>query len=258
MENKQYTIKELRALCQGIGAGGDAQTVFGRSNRLVSIYLTKFLLKTTLTPNWITVAGTIVYLFGIAAFIFGTWTGALIGFLLLVFAGILDACDGEVARFRKTKGYGGSFVEPISHDIMYGLTFLPVAFGAFVQTGNPYIFLFGASATIFKLLYRLGDARYLAGVLRPSAEKNHSAAPKVLKKFKDHSRITKIIYVLYRHTATSTGILPPLLIAGLFERLDIYVIFYGVYFLLLWLAQFTKHIYRFRKLLRQESAEAGS
>lgn len=256
MKNKKYTIKELRALCQDLGAQDDAQTVFGRANRLVSIYLTKFFLKTTLTPNWITVAGTVVYLFGIASFVFGNWEWALIGFALLVFAGVLDACDGEVARFRKTKGYGASFVEPISHDIMYSFTFLPVAYGAFIQTGNPYVFLFGASASIFKLLYRISEARYLHGVLRPGAEKGYSVVP--TKKFKDHSIITKIIYIAYRHTATSTGILFPLLIAGLFERLDIYVIGYGIYFFLLWFAQFIKQMYRFRKLLRREAAEAVS
>jgi len=247
MQNEKYTIKELRALCQDIGVEDDTQTIFGRANRLVSIYLTKIFLKTPITPNWITVAGVIVYLFGITFFVFGNWEGALIGYFLLVFAGILDACDGEIARFRKMKGgYGASFVEPVSHDIMYSLTFLPIAYGAFIQTGNPYVFLFAAAASIFKLLYRLGEVRYLYGVLRYVVERDDSVT--VPKKFKDRSIVTKIIYVVYRHTATSTGLLFPLLVAGLFERLDIYVIGYGIYFFLLWCALFAKHIYRFRKL----------
>ena len=158
------------------------------------------------------------------------------------------------ARFRKIKGgRGASFVEPISHDIMYALTFFPIAYGAFIQTGNPYVFIFGAAASIFKLLYRLSEARYLHGILRSGAAIKNGMSP---KPFKDRSFVTKTIYAIYRHTATSTGILLPLLIAGLFERLDIYVIGYGVYFFLLWFALFTKHIYRFRKINQEEANEA--
>src|SRR3989338_5668011 len=94
----KYTVKELRALCQDQGAQDNTQTVFGRANRLISIYLTKFLLKTSATPNWITVAGTVASLLGIASFVSGNWVGALVGSALLLFAGVLDACDGEVAR----------------------------------------------------------------------------------------------------------------------------------------------------------------
>lgn len=251
MEQKNYTILELRQLCQNMGAQNSAQTIFGLANRVVSIYLTKLLLKTSLTPNWITTLGVLVYLLGVVSFMGGEWRGALLGFLLMALAGVLDACDGEVARFRKLKdGYGASYVEPVSHDIMYGLTFLPIAYGAFVQTGNPYMFLFGAAASIFKLLYRLGEVRYLYGVLKKTPQVEGAEAPKI---FKEQSRFTKILYALYRHTATSTGILAPLLIAGLFERLDIYVIVYAVYYSLLWLALFMKQIIRFHRLSRKEA-----
>lgn len=245
--SENYTTAELRKMCQDLGGDqNEAQTTFGLANRLVSIYLTKIFLKTSLTPNWITVIGTVVYILGIACFVLGNWVGALVGFSLLVFAGILDACDGEVARFRKIKGgYGMSFVEPVSHDIMYSLTFFPIAYGAFVQTGNPFVFLFGAAASVFKLLYRIGEVRYLYGVIKHTVYTEDFPAP---KKFKERSAVTKLMYVMYRHTATSTGLLMPLLIAGLFERLDIYVIFYGVYFFLLWCALFIKQVYRFRRL----------
>ena len=254
MDQKKYTIRELRALCQNVGAQHNAQTIFGLANRAVSIYLTKLFIKTSITPNQITVAGTVVYLLGITSFIFGEWETALLGSILLVFAGILDACDGEVARFRKLKGgYGASYVEPASHDIMYGLTFLPIAYGAFIQTGDPYVLLFGAAATIFKLLYRLGEVRYLYGVLKKqqTSPANAEEAP---KKFKEQSFVTKILYVAYRHTATSTGLVPPLIVAGLFERLDLYVLVYGVYYGLLWGALFVKQMLRFRRVLRQDAA----
>lgn len=245
-DRENYTIAELRKMCQDIGDQDDAQTTFGRVNRLFSIYLTKIFLKTSLTPNWITVSGTVVYLLGITCFVSGDWVWALAGFLLLVFAGVLDACDGEVARFRKIKGgHGASFVEPVSHDIMYSFTFFPISYGAFVQTGNPFVFLFGAMASVFKLLYRLSEVRYLYGVIRHTV---HSDATEPPKKFKERSLATKTMYIVYRHTATSTGILLPLLIAGIFERLDLYVIFYGIYFFLLWCALFIKQIRRFRRL----------
>ena len=78
---------------------------------------------------------------------------SLIGFSFLFLATISDACDGELFRFRKYRtGYGG-YVESLSHDIMYGLMFVPIAYGVFLQTGNHIFLIFGAGAAIFKLLF---------------------------------------------------------------------------------------------------------
>ncbi|MDZ4221423.1 MAG: CDP-alcohol phosphatidyltransferase family protein, partial [Patescibacteria group bacterium] len=107
MQSKQYTIKELRNICQDSGPSKASQSVFGKLMRLVSIYFTKLFIGLGATPNHITVSGTVIYLIGIGLIATGQLTYGLIGFGLLIVSTIFDACDGELFRFRGYReGYG--------------------------------------------------------------------------------------------------------------------------------------------------------
>lgn len=248
-EQYNYSIKELRELCQPSAAHRSTETFAGRSARKFSIYFTKYFLKTSVTPNQITVVGTGIYLFGTFLYIFHNYALSLFGFLLLYIATILDASDGEVFRARKYRsGYGTTYVEPLSHDIMYALMFLPMSYGVFLATGNYIYLIFGFSAPVFKLLFRLTEHRFFCGVSKLLGGLGHKDDT---KKFKEQSKASKLIYVLYRNICTSTGMLIPLLIATLANRVGLFLIFYGTAYFVLWSALFVRQMIRFRKISKQ-------
>ena len=244
-----YTIKQLRELCQDTGPAKSTQSWFGLANRFVSIYFTKLFVATSITPNQITFLSTIIYLVGIGFIATGDKVYGLIGFAGLLLATVFDACDGEVFRFRRFKrGYGDSYVEPLSHDIMYGLMFTAIGYGAYLQTGYAWMLLVGAAASIFKLFFRMTETRFLNGVL---GRMQYHGFTDTTKKFNQASAWHRLVYTLYRNTATSTGLLFPLLIAIIFARLDIFIILYGAGYSMLWLGLFARQIRRFTKISKQ-------
>ncbi|MDP3900360.1 MAG: HAD-IA family hydrolase [bacterium] len=245
---KKYTIKELREICQRTGPSKQTQSVFGLTVRMVSIYFTKLFIKLGATPNHITVSGTIIYLVGTGLIATGQFAYGLVGFALLILSTILDACDGELFRFRGYREGYGFYVEPTTHDIMYGLQFTLFGYGAFLQTGQLWILFFGVAGSTFKLLFRLHEARFFFNVTQVLPKSKHVDKT---KHFPEQSRLTKLIYRAYRNTATSTGMLLPLLIAVIFQRLDIFVIIYGSGYVLLWAGLLSRQIWRFRKIIRQ-------
>src|SRR5262249_55160346 len=68
------------------------------SNRKLCRRLTRWLLRTPLSPNQITVLSGVVGVLGALWFVPGGYWGPLLGALLLQFSVVLDCCDGEVAR----------------------------------------------------------------------------------------------------------------------------------------------------------------
>lgn len=242
------TIKELRKICQATGPSRQTQSYFGRMVRMVSIYFTRIFIALGAYPNHITVSGTVMYLIGIGFIASGTLVYGLIGFGLLMLSTIFDACDGELFRFRGYREGYGFYVEPTTHDIMYGLQFALIGYGAFLQTGQWWIFYFGVAGSIFKLLFRLHEVRFFFNVTTVLPQRDHVDTT---RKFTEQSRLTKLIYLIYRNAATSSGMLLPLLIAIIFLRLDLFIIVYGTGYFLLWAGLLTRQIWRFRRIIKQ-------
>jgi phosphatidylglycerophosphate synthase len=68
--------------------------------RRLSRPVTRLLLRTRVTPNQITIAGTLLGIAGGASLALPTWLGIAVGVLCLIASGVLDCCDGELARLR--------------------------------------------------------------------------------------------------------------------------------------------------------------
>lgn len=163
------SIKELRKICQS-----KEPDVFFRGGRFFSIYLTWFFLHFKITPNQLTFLGTIIFVSGAGCFFWGLYWLNLTGIFLLWLSFIIDLTDGEVARYRGTGGrIGGLFIEPMSHDIMSAVLFVPLVLGQYRSFLYPSLLIFlGFSATIFKLLFRLAQLRYVHSVVVPGQLKN--------------------------------------------------------------------------------------
>ncbi|MEK7516319.1 MAG: CDP-alcohol phosphatidyltransferase family protein [Patescibacteria group bacterium] len=247
------SIKELRAICQTSEASPSlmSQSIMGKFNRVFSIYLTWIFIRLPFTPNQITVFGTVVYLLGAGLFLKYQFAWNLAGVLLIVLSFLIDAVDGELARYRKMVaggGVGGVYVEPVSHDVQYGWVFLPIAMGSFWETGSVWPLVAGFAATTSKLLFRLLEFRYNV-LLRFWAERKGETyglvpAPQTTPK--------TLQYFVFRNFFTGTGLTTMLLIAVLVRRVDFFLYFYGASFFGLWLLLLGKQWMKIQRKLKEE------
>ena len=140
------SIAQLRTVCQPI-------SVTGRSNaehwvadlylRRISLYLTKLLLKTSITANGITYLMIATGISISLALQINGWIGLILALLLSQIQMLWDCCDGEVARWRNTQSPKGVFLDRVGHYLTEAL--IPLALANRIREGNDYEILFLAS-----------------------------------------------------------------------------------------------------------------
>lgn len=252
-------IRELRRRCQGTAPAPERETFTGKKARFFSIYLTRLLLRTSITPNQITAISVSVFMIGVFLFLTQNNAASIVGAVLVFCATILDGCDGEIARFRGFKYAAGAlYVEPVSHDVQYGVMFLPLGIAASVASGSwvPLAFAFAAGAS--KLMARLLENRYwffTHAIILADAD-----VQKIRADFKARPAWRRLISWTKRNFFTSNGMILPLFMAAVFGRLDWYIIFYGICFPLLWVMIFAKQVRSvdFRSPLAATKIEGGA
>lgn len=109
-------------------------------NRRVSTFITRFLIKTPLTPNMITFA--IPTLFGIPTFFLlaqGTYPWILFGGIMIQFMSIIDGVDGEISRLKYLGSVWGKWLDPIADRYVDTIVIAGMAYGYWRITGNANI-----------------------------------------------------------------------------------------------------------------------
>lgn len=243
----RITIKELRQICQKseFAPSRRTQSIEGKFNRIFSIYITWFLIRLPVTPNQVTALGVFVYLGGAGLFIFNDIKLQILGLFALFISFILDACDGEMARYKKTgSAAGGNYVEPVSHDVMYAFFFLPIGIGAALAGGGIFMMIAAFVAMAGKLLFRLAELRF-DSLMRILAERREAGTP-APNSNKETPATTA--YFIYRNLFTSTGTFFVLIAATALRRLDWYLYFYAISFFLLWIYKMARQWEKIKKM----------
>ena len=122
------TIAELRAATQpaSIFARNSGEHWAGRRYmRRVSPYLTRLLIRTPLTPDAVTWLMILVGLMAAALLTLPGLAPAIGVVLLIQLQLLLDCCDGELARWRKTSSPAGIFLDRLAHNVTEAA--LPIA-----------------------------------------------------------------------------------------------------------------------------------
>jgi CDP-diacylglycerol---glycerol-3-phosphate 3-phosphatidyltransferase len=113
--------------------------IFNTSARAIFSYVidptARFLLRLGVTPNAVTVAGTVGVLFG--ALFFGARGYLVAGALVVTFFALTDALDGTMARMRGGSGKFGALLDSSMDRIADGAVFGAVAY-YLAGEGNPY------------------------------------------------------------------------------------------------------------------------
>ena len=139
------SIKELRKICQSKKQPLYMQLV----SMKFSIYITKLLLYTRISADYVTVLMMVLIIAGSIFMAFGGLWMIFIGILMIHFTIILDNVNGEVARYNKEDGIIGTFLEQVYHSLAIPLIFFSLAYGTFIRTNSAAILIFGFLAAIF-------------------------------------------------------------------------------------------------------------
>jgi len=245
------SIKELRQICQKSEQAPSwrTQSIEGKFNRIFSIYLTWIFIHLRVPVIAVNIAGALLYLGGVGLFIFNDLKLQVLGLFLMFWSFILDACDGELARYQRLSkekmAVGGDYIEPISHDIMYALSFFPIGLGLTISTGNLLPIAAAFVATVGKLLFRLAELRFdsLMRILAGQKGANAVMAPNPNKETP-----ATITYFIYRNFFTSTGIFFPLIITTILRRVDWFLYFYVVSLVLFWIYKMLRQWKKIKKM----------
>lgn len=238
-----YSIRELRAMCQHTAPNPARESLVGRCSRVFSIYVTKLFLHTPLTPNHITALSVGVFFAGIGLFFLGARQYDLFGVALIFFSIVLDGCDGEVARFRKSAGRTGSqYAEPVSHDIQYGISFFLLGIAVYLRVHDPVFIMLGAIASIAKLLYRFLEIRYWN--LRHGASPGQAKIDELKQSYEALPVAVRMVYWLNKNIYSQIGNFTLLCLAALLGRLDLFMWFFAVSYVGLWVLLFGKQMYQ--------------
>ncbi len=99
-------------------------------NRHISLFISRLLVNTPITPNMMT---GVTFLFALAATLIaaqGGYAATLVGAILMQLNSILDGCDGELARVRFQGSKLGQWLDTVGDDLSNVLFWAALGFGA--------------------------------------------------------------------------------------------------------------------------------
>ena len=125
--------------------------------RLISIYITRLLIGTRVTPNGVTIFWFFCLLGASAAFAVGEYVYLVAGAVIVFLSYVFDCVDGELARITRRTSKIGIQLEQMVHWTTNGFLLLGITTGLYVTTHNPLIWPLGALTIIgdftFHFLY---------------------------------------------------------------------------------------------------------
>lgn len=230
MIKKVPPIKELRKTLQTHDNPKDWHTrIFMRT---LSIYVTKVLLCTPVTANQVTLFMLMVGIAAAVLFTFGNYWYSLIGALLFQSMYVLDGVDGEIARYKGTTSACGHYLDRLYHNITYPFIFVGISFGAYSNSHDVKIFIFGFLASLFILVLFLDSSEVLKMLREAGRDKGGNQMTAASTKQKSRGKIFSLLNWV-SNKALGPGS-PPIimnivLIGAIFDYLHIVLIFYGIY-----------------------------
>ena len=236
------SIAELRQRTQSNAPEAGRDPIIGHSIRFFSIYFTRVLLKFGVTPFWVTALSVFLFLIGIATFGWNILWLNLVGIVVIYISIVLDGCNGEVARLYKYRpDIGSIYIEPISHDIQYGLMFIPLTIGAYMIHGSKWIILAGFIATIAKLLQRFFISRFDHIIL--GEMKQTDTEGEVLIPYDPNVSFPHKVYrFLNRNFFSSVGFIIPLLVFLLLGHVEWFIYLFAAFNFVIMCLHFLKQV----------------
>ncbi len=142
-------------------------------NRKVSLAITKRLLNTRITPNFISIVSILIGLVGALFFLAEHRVMHVLGALLFILHSIVDGCDGELARLRFQETKIGSWLDFLGDNLVHVAVFFCIGLGLYLQ-GKGVVYLVLGSLSV------LGTIGAAGQVFREVILKSGKSGSKVL------------------------------------------------------------------------------
>ncbi len=173
-------------LLRSLGREGDSVLVRMLDRRL-SRLLTQRLMRTSATPNQITLASAAVGIMGAFCLAQPSQVWQVLGSLLFLLSTILDGCDGEIARLTFQESAFGAKLDLIMDNVVHLVLFPSIALGLYRREYDTLYFVLGG-LTLGGILVSI--AVYLPYLLRQ--QKMHGT----LARLYEHLASRDFAYVL--------------------------------------------------------------
>ena len=111
-----------------------------------SVYLTRLLISTPITPNMLSVFSMLSGIYGAFILLSPLWHMKLIALLFFYLHLVLDRVDGEIARYRKQFSLKGIYIDELNHLVIPPLFFMALALGLKDSTIFAELFILAAGA----------------------------------------------------------------------------------------------------------------
>jgi phosphatidylglycerophosphate synthase len=133
-------------------------------NRYLSLAITRWLVRTPLSPNQVSIGILGVGLAGAALAAMGGYGAQLAGAVLFQAQSVLDGCDGEMSRVTHRGSLTGEWLDTVGDDLTnYGF-FAGAAWGLHARTGAALYLAAGALTLAAGLLASALEYRYLVRI----------------------------------------------------------------------------------------------
>jgi len=120
--------------------------------RHISRYLTRQCVRTTITPNQLTLVSLAVGLEAAVCFLYGGYGMSIFGAGLLLFSASIDCTDGEIARLKYMESPLGKRLDIICDNLVHIAVFFAIGMGLYGSTGKSLFILLGSLAVLGSLI----------------------------------------------------------------------------------------------------------
>jgi 1L-myo-inositol 1-phosphate cytidylyltransferase / CDP-L-myo-inositol myo-inositolphosphotransferase len=151
INNPEDFLTQHKNLLKGSGLSNDSfmdKTI----TRFFSRQLTRLFLKTSLSPNMITILSLFIGLISAIFFLKGTYENNIIGACLLLLSAWIDCTDGEIARLKFSESKIGGKLDILCDNLVHFSVFFAIGMGLYQSTGNKNFLYFGSLAVFGSLI----------------------------------------------------------------------------------------------------------
>ena len=154
------SIEELKKIC--FKGNYEKLPIYPRYvTHKISIRIVKLLLHSSITPNQITSLSIVVGIISSIMFAVAIPVYFLAGALILELYYVIDAVDGQLARYKKLSSMTGGYFDYVSNYIVHPCVFFCIGLGLVRHSGDilPIVFAFSASVSV-SLISVFSECKY--------------------------------------------------------------------------------------------------
>ncbi|MFQ5601953.1 MAG: NTP transferase domain-containing protein [bacterium] len=150
-------------------------------NRKISNHITKWLIRTPITPNQISIFNLLFTIFIAYLVSFGEVVTTIVAGILFQLVSILDGCDGEVAKIKLKNSNSGALVDTITDQMSYIAFIIGVTVGAYNASQNFIVFV----AAVINIAFLIVALKYGMLYVRRKGSRSMRTFDKEISAFKN-------------------------------------------------------------------------